>query len=154
MNFSRLDWVPLMAIAGGGILGAFAFGSLSSRSHQNVVVIHEVIVDAPNAVNAGTPTWSPDGRWLAVRPPIEQAETRLRLIPSHQPDAAPEPLIYVDGVRMHSRAYLEDIDPNTIDRIEIVKGAAAMQLFGPDAAGGVIQIYLKVQEAEGGADSR
>ncbi|HET7276189.1 MAG TPA: TonB-dependent receptor [Longimicrobiaceae bacterium] len=65
------------------------------------------------------------------------------------------PLIYVDGVRLTSRDYgysdemaqaaspLADLDPNDIDRIEIVKGAAATTLYGTEAAGGVIQIFTK-----------
>lgn len=34
-----------------------------------------------------------------------------------------------------------NIDPNRINRIEVLKGAAAVELYGPDAATGVIRIY-------------
>ncbi|HUQ80580.1 MAG TPA: TonB-dependent receptor [Gemmatimonadaceae bacterium] len=74
-----------------------------------------------------------------------------------------QPLIYVDGVRTRSDEYprngiftgttqrganaygspLNDINPDDIERIEIVKGAAAATLFGTDAAAGVIQIFTK-----------
>lgn len=75
-----------------------------------------------------------------------------------------QPLIYVDGVRTRSEEYpknasqqkgqdlrsshvnaspLNDISPEDIDRIEIVKGAAAATLYGTDAAAGVIQIFTK-----------
>lgn len=74
-----------------------------------------------------------------------------------------QPLIYVDGVRLRSAGYarnvpptgsqlrsgndiaspLNDINPNDIDRIEIIKGAAAATLFGTEAAAGVIQIFTK-----------
>jgi TonB-dependent starch-binding outer membrane protein SusC len=74
-----------------------------------------------------------------------------------------QPLIYVDGVRTRSDEYprngiftgttqrganaygspLNDINPEDIERIEIVKGAAAATLFGTDAAAGVIQIFTK-----------
>jgi len=74
-----------------------------------------------------------------------------------------QPLIYVDGVRTRSDEYprngifqgatqrganaygspLNDINPDDIDRIEVVKGAAATTLFGTDAAAGVIQIFTK-----------
>jgi outer membrane receptor protein involved in Fe transport len=64
------------------------------------------------------------------------------------------PLIYIDGVRMESGMYpgsysnqaaspLDDINPNDIDRIEVVKGAAATTLYGTEASGGVIQIFTK-----------
>lgn len=69
--------------------------------------------------------------------------------------AGNSPLIYVDGVRMTSRTYgwsgenneaaspLGDINPNDIQRIEVIKGAAATTLYGTEAAGGVIQIFTK-----------
>src|SRR5690606_1840331 len=38
---------------------------------------------------------------------------------------------------------LNSINPNDIERIEIVKGAAASTLYGTEAAGGVIQIFTK-----------
>jgi len=65
------------------------------------------------------------------------------------------PLIYVDGIRVretgtqfqdeagHSSSPLGDINPDDIERIEIIKGAAASTLYGTEAAGGVIQIFTK-----------
>src|SRR5260370_26275586 len=53
----------------------------------------------------------------------------------------PGPLIIVDGtITRHS---LADINSEDIDHVEIVKGAAASSLYGPDAANGVIQIFTK-----------
>ena len=74
-----------------------------------------------------------------------------------------QPLIYIDGVRTRSDEYprngiftgttqrganvygspLSDINPEDIERIEVVKGAAAATLYGTDAAAGVIQIFTK-----------
>jgi len=65
-----------------------------------------------------------------------------------------EPIIYVDGVRLDNskEAYvtvdaawtgLDDIDPADIERIEVVKGAAAATLYGTEASAGVIQIFTK-----------
>ena len=65
------------------------------------------------------------------------------------------PLIYVDGIRVrssgtqyqdeagHSSSPLGDINPDDVERIEIIKGAAASTLYGTEAAGGVIQIFTK-----------
>ena len=66
-----------------------------------------------------------------------------------------EPIIFIDGVRMNSGASgggggggattrLDDIDPNTIERVEVLKGAAAATLYGTEASNGVIQIFTKV----------
>src|SRR5690625_6850304 len=38
---------------------------------------------------------------------------------------------------------LNDINPNDIERIEIVKGAAAATLYGSEASAGVIHIFTK-----------
>jgi hypothetical protein len=79
--------------------------------------------------------------------PLTEATLRLqRTSPSGIEGA--HPLIFVDGVRVESGAgELERIDPGRIERIEVLKGAAAVRLFTEEAAGGVIQIFLK---AEGG----
>jgi TonB-linked SusC/RagA family outer membrane protein len=65
------------------------------------------------------------------------------------------PIIYVDGVRIYSDAGpiapgsrqrtspFNDIKPEDIDRIEVVKGAAATTLYGTEASGGVVQIFTK-----------
>ena len=38
---------------------------------------------------------------------------------------------------------LSDIPPGDIERIEVIKGAAATTLYGTEAAAGVIQIFTK-----------
>lgn len=77
---------------------------------------------------------------------------------------AQRPVVYVDGVRVdtnhsewgwmagaaccaidggagHDR--LGDLNPEEIERVEILKGAAAATLYGSEASGGVIQIFTK-----------
>ncbi|HEX6940027.1 MAG TPA: SusC/RagA family TonB-linked outer membrane protein [Longimicrobiales bacterium] len=65
------------------------------------------------------------------------------------------PLIYVDGVRINNSndvdldvggqtsSRLNDINPNDIERIEVIKGPAAAALYGTEAGPGVIQIFTK-----------
>lgn len=68
-----------------------------------------------------------------------------------------EPLYIIDGVivdnssdqlvdlgaRSNVQNRLADINPNDIDRIEIVRGAAAAALYGSRANNGVVQIFTK-----------
>ena len=68
---------------------------------------------------------------------------------------SPEPLYIVDGVIVdnssnplidlggYSSNRIADLDPNDIDHIEIVKGAAAAALYGSRANDGVVQIFTK-----------
>lgn len=82
----------------------------------------------------------------AVEP--ETVEVRVRVEPSLRIEpnaAAAQPLIYMDGVRFEGE--LSDIDPDDIERVEVVKGAAAIELFGEAASGGVVQIFMKTQPA-------
>ncbi len=74
-----------------------------------------------------------------------------------------QPIIYIDGVRMMDGAFprvrtpgmvqgrgaqvtvspLDNINPNDIERIEVIKGSAATTLFGTEASAGVIQVFTK-----------
>ncbi|HEY7235260.1 MAG TPA: TonB-dependent receptor [Gemmatimonadaceae bacterium] len=78
------------------------------------------------------------------------------------------PVIYIDGVRVDTRATewtnatgisnklaccsfaggtstdrLSDLNPDDIERVEVLKGAAAATLYGSEATNGVIQIFTK-----------
>jgi TonB-dependent SusC/RagA subfamily outer membrane receptor len=77
------------------------------------------------------------------------------------------PIVYVDGVRVRSEGYrrnrpplpgessasfrganyqaspLNDLSPADIERVEVIKGAAASTLYGTEAAAGVIQIFTR-----------
>ena len=62
-----------------------------------------------------------------------------------------EPVIFVDGIRLNNggarTSRLDDIDPSSIERVEILKGAAAATLYGTEASNGVIQIFTKTGTA-------
>ncbi|MGD2069452.1 MAG: SusC/RagA family TonB-linked outer membrane protein [Gemmatimonadota bacterium] len=79
---------------------------------------------------------------------------RIRIRGSSSLSQLNEPIIYVDGIRVNSGAVetyntqgqpsrLDDIPPESIERIEILKGAAAATLYGTEASNGVIQIFTK-----------
>ena len=63
-----------------------------------------------------------------------------------------DPIIYVDGIRIDNQASvfasvqtspLDHINPSDIERVEVIKGAAAATLYGTEASSGVIQIFTK-----------
>ncbi|NJD20876.1 MAG: SusC/RagA family TonB-linked outer membrane protein, partial [Gemmatimonadetes bacterium] len=80
---------------------------------------------------------------------------RIRLRGVASLNLSNEPLLIVDGVRTDARTYVlysvggqapsrfNDINPDDIESIEIVKGPAAATLYGADASAGVIQIRTK-----------
>ncbi len=83
------------------------------------------------------------------------AASQIRLRGNNSLTAGNNPLIYVDGVRIEGSplgtddegaqtpSALDMINPNDIDRMEVIKGPAATTLYGTEASGGVIQIFTK-----------
>jgi outer membrane receptor protein involved in Fe transport len=55
--------------------------------------------------------------------------------------------IFIDGVEA-TRFAASPVDPNSIERIEVLRGPQASTLYGADAAGGVVQIFTKRGGAE------
>ena len=52
------------------------------------------------------------------------------------------PMIMLDGVELGSTD-LNSVDLNTIERVEVVQGAAAASIYGAQGANGVIQLFTK-----------
>lgn len=50
---------------------------------------------------------------------------------------------YIDGVELYDPSYLSQIDPGSIDRIEILTGPQASTIYGSNALNGVMQIFTK-----------
>ena len=73
-----------------------------------------------------------------------------------------EPLVFIDGIRIDDRnaqiygvagqsvSRMNDLAPQDIESIEVVKGPAAATLYGADASAGVINIITKRGRATGG----
>ncbi|MGH7459472.1 MAG: TonB-dependent receptor domain-containing protein [Longimicrobiales bacterium] len=88
----------------------------------------------------------------------------LRIRGTSSANLTQRPVIYIDGVKVDNNGQewgsgmgtsccsfsggagvdrLSDLNPNDIDRIEVIKGAAAGTLYGSEATNGVIQIFTK-----------
>ncbi len=83
---------------------------------------------------------------------------RIKIRGSASVSLSDTPLLYVDGVRVNNGegsgvtiqgfssgvvSRLNDIDPESIESIEIIKGPAAATLYGTEASNGVIQVITK-----------
>jgi TonB-linked SusC/RagA family outer membrane protein len=96
---------------------------------------------------------------LAVLPSsgLAGAGARIRIRGTNSLAMSNEPVVYMDGVRIDNSggfdggvpseaggaSKLDDINPAAVDRIEVLKGAAAATLYGSEASAGVIQIFTK-----------
>ena len=150
MRLSRTDLVPVLVIVAGGALGAsFSFGLLGSRSDDvpatewtSEITVFPVPTETDGVVGQGS-------------------SINIRGFSSLQ--TLNQPLIYVDGIRVDNSftlgpdngfdgfrdaggsggSALDDINPEDIESIEIIKGPAAATLYGTEASAGVIQIVTK-----------
>src|SRR5213082_88283 len=123
-----------------------------------------VTIDAAQLHNAPTATFSEQlaarDAAVAVLPSggLTGAGARIRIRTAASLTQPDEPVVYVDGARVDrsggfgdnigpggggTPSRLDDIDPEAIDHIEILKGAAAATLYGTEASAGVVQIFLR-----------
>lgn len=68
-------------------------------------------------------------------------EVAIRLRGATSISGRQDPLFIVDGVI--TEFGLSDIAPEDVERVEVIKGAAASSLYGSNAANGVVQVFTK-----------
>lgn len=81
--------------------------------------------------------------------------SRIRIRGANSMSLSNEPLVYVDGIRVETGSdfamnvggqepsRFDDLNPEDIESIEIVRGPAAATLYGTEAANGVVRITTK-----------
>src|SRR4029077_16014746 len=78
--------------------------------------------------------------------------SRIRIRGASSLSLGNAPVVYVDGIKVNSQASdgsatrssrFDDINPDEIETIDILKGPAAATLYGTEAANGVINITTK-----------
>lgn len=121
--------------------------SISAVDSEDLEV--QPIVNAQDAITAQVP-----GVVLMGNEGVAGAGPSIRIRGITSMTQGNAPLIYVDGVRIRSQdlpgtaqgqsaSPLNTINPADIERIEVIKGAAATTLYGTEASSGVIQIFTK-----------
>jgi TonB-linked SusC/RagA family outer membrane protein len=79
------------------------------------------------------------------------AQSRIRIRGQSSMSLSNDPIVYVDGIRvasgaggaMETASRFDDLNPSEISSIDILKGPAAVALYGTDASNGVIVITTK-----------
>lgn len=114
----------------------------------------DIIATAPVENVAGTLQSQVPGISLSAQSGTVGTSTQIRIRGASSVNLSNEPLVFVDGIRVNegttgggvggqSFDRLNDINPDEIESIEVVKGPAAATLYGADASAGVIQIITK-----------
>ena len=157
MRLSRTDLVPLLTIIAGGAVGALlTFSPLVLRSPADdglaPVRVVQPASDGMRARVRPVPVRSSDGRTIV----FVSSDGRTYRFRSVDKDPEPvtlsadgqwiayqaQPLIFIDGVSVGT-FFPESLDPDDVEGIEVVKGDAAVALYGVKASAGVTLISLK-----------
>lgn len=143
MRNRRDDLRNIALILGAGAVGVFGTVLVTQaskgpgREADRTEARLQAVLEAREMVITGTAARSEQGVTVRIRG-SQDAEGGLRA----------EPIIYIDGVRVDRPRdeAMKLLDPDQIDRIEVVKGPAARQKYGSEARDGVIQIFTKSSE--------
>jgi TonB-linked SusC/RagA family outer membrane protein len=135
----------------GGAVERRAVGNVIESINANEILTTAAPRSVEQLIGARTPG-------IMVLPATGQvgtgAQIRVRSVGSLS--LATDPIVYIDGVRMDANtsqgpaqrggagaSRLNDINPEDIESIEIIKGPAAATLYGTEASNGVVQIITK-----------
>ena len=103
------------------------------------------LIDVPSVrsiVVTGTANATGQSRELVIRPRRDGT-------------TGTEPVIYVDGVRLdRGVSGLNELHPEHIDHIEVIKGEAAREKYGEEGANGVILVFMKKASSDKPATRR
>ena len=159
MAARKMKWSPPRAVTLAGLtLAAVAIACDANAPTAIDDALRDVLANPEAEVGA-------DGS-LTPSALAEQVETARRAAQLGSDNLGPRPLIFIDGMEVSnsdpslgtgtytvttggrdSYSPLGSLNPDDIERIEVIKGEAARGLFGDGAENGVIQIFTKEPEA-------
>jgi len=114
----------------------------------------DIIKDAPITSVANLLQSRVPGVALSSQSGSAGTATQIRIRGASSINLSNQPLLFIDGVRINEGQIgsgqsgqqfdrMNDLNPEEIESIEVVKGPAAATLYGADASAGVIQIITK-----------
>ena len=136
-------------------------GNLERKAQSALVAsvsVARVIETAPIATVANLLQSRVPGVALTTQSGSAGTGTTIRIRGASSVNLSNQPLVFIDGVRtiegqvgsgQSGQVYdrMNDLNPDEIESIEVVKGPAAATLYGADASAGVIQIITKKGKA-------
>ncbi len=146
---SQLDQMVVTGTA--GVTQRRAIGNVVNTVDAAAVLANAPVRSVEQLLGARTPG-------LIVLPATGQVGTgaQLRVRGASSLSLSNDPLVFIDGIRMDASvsrgpgqrggagaSRLNDINPQDIESIEVIKGPAASTLYGTEASNGVIQIITK-----------
>ena len=132
-------------------------GNLERKAQAALVAsvkASDIIRDAPITSVANLLQSRVPGVSLSGQSGTAGTATQIRIRGASSINLSNQPLLFIDGVRINEGQIasgqagqqfdrMNDLNPEEIESIEVVKGPAAATLYGADASAGVIQIITK-----------
>lgn len=134
-------------------------GQVESKKLGNTVAAIEAPANAPITSFSDMLQGREPGVMALPSSGLTGEGTRIRIRGNASLSQSNEPIVYVDGVRIDNGggwgpgyvgtggggrpSRLDDIDPAVIEKVEVLKGAAAATLYGTEASNGVVIITTK-----------
>ncbi|MXW10611.1 MAG: TonB-dependent receptor plug domain-containing protein [Gammaproteobacteria bacterium] len=163
MAARKMKWSPLRAVTLAGLTVAALVVACDTNAPT---ALDDALLDVlanPEAEVSADGSLTPQARAEQVEAARQAAAERLGSY-----NVRPRPLIFIDGMEVsNSNLSLEagqytvktdpyspltSLNPDDIERIEVIKGSAATDLFGDWAENGVIQIFTKEADASDPAE--
>jgi iron complex outermembrane receptor protein len=93
------------------------------------------------------------GLWLWEQSPLSML-ARYGSIRGASSFGVSYPKVYVDGIEVANSLLVTHLDPESVSRIEVIRGPQGAALYGADAISGVMNIVTRQEGPEGGAPRR
>jgi iron complex outermembrane recepter protein len=92
------------------------------------------------------------GLWISSPTP-GAATVRMASLRGASSFGASAPKVYIDGIEVANPLVLTQLRPETVDRVEVIRGPQGSALYGADAIGGVLQITTRHDPINGTSTS-
>src|SRR5512133_1949613 len=153
MSASLVTLSELVITGTAGNLERKAQAALVATVSASSIIAQAPISSVSNLLQSRVP-----GVALTTQSGTSGTGTTIRIRGASSVNLSNQPLVFIDGVRtiegqvgsgQSGQVYdrLNDINPDEIESIDVVKGPAAATLYGADASAGVIQIITKKGKA-------
>lgn len=156
MRKKRNDLGVIALIAGAGTVGVLAtmFAVVATRgpaeAPEQVDARQQAVAELTERLSERLSEASErvEAQRIRVRGTATSEGVTVRIRSSESLESGGEPIIYIDGVRVEGDRdeAMQLLEPDQIDRVEVLKGDAAKELYGSEARNGVIQIFTKTKE--------
>ncbi len=133
-------------------------GSTVGASHRNLPIALDIVDGKQLAMQGGgSMSGALDGivpgLWLWEQSPLSLL-ARYGSIRGASSFGVSYPKVYVDGIEVANSLLVTHLDPESVSRIEVIRGPQGAALYGADAISGVMNIVTRQEGAENGTPRR